>query len=139
MFIYRRTAQYHETDQMGIIHHANYIKWMEEARVAFMDEMFGFGYVEMEANGVFSPVIGVEVRYRRPVWFADQVEIEVSVASYSGTALVLSYRMRNVTKDTVCTTAKSTHCFLSDDKVVSLASRLPELDEKIRALQKNAE
>ena len=139
MFVYRRTAQYHETDQMGIIHHANYIKWMEEARVAFMDEVFGFGYVEMEANGVFSPVIGVEVKYRRPVRFADRVEIEVSVASYNGTALVLSYRMRNVTQGTDCTAAKSTHCFLSDGKVVSLASRLPELDQKIRAERGNAE
>ena len=135
MFCYRRTAQYHETDQMGIIHHANYIKWMEEARVAFMDEALGFGYVEMEAQNVFSPVIGVELKYRRPVWFHDQVEIEVSVASYTGTSLVLSYRMRNVTKNTVCTTATSTHCFLYENKVVSLKNQLPELDEKIRALK----
>ena len=139
MFCYRRTAQYHETDQMGIIHHANYIKWMEEARVAFMDEVFGFGYTEMEAHRVFSPVVGVELRYRRPVWFADRVEIEVSVASYTGLRLVLRYRMRNVTKDTVCTVATSTHCFLFDGKVVSLADKLPELDEKIRAQAEIAE
>lgn len=139
MFCYRRTAQYHETDQMGIIHHANYVKWMEEARVAFMDEMLGFGYVEMEANQVFSPVVGVELKYRRPVWFADQVEIEVTIASYTATTLVLSYRIRNVTKDTVCTTATSTHCFLHEGKVVSLSAALPELDQKIRALIKSAE
>ena len=139
MFTYRRTAQYHETDQMGIIHHANYVKWMEEARVAFMDEAFGFGYVEMEASGVFSPVVGVELRYHRPVWFADHVEIDVSVASYTGARLILSYRMRNVSKDTVCTTATSTHCFLHDGKVVSLAAQLPELDQKIAALASDAE
>ena len=139
MFIYRRTAQYHETDQMGVIHHANYVKWMEEARVAFLDEAFRFGYVEMEASGVFSPVVGVELRYHRPVYFADRVEIEVSIASYTGTRLVLNYRMRNVTKGTDCTAATSTHCFLHDGKVVSLKSQLPELDEKIRALTKAAE
>ena len=87
MFFYRRTAQYHETDQMGVIHHANYVKWMEEARVAFLDEVFHFGYVEMEASGVFSPVVGVELKYHRPVYFADQVEIEVGIASYTGTRL----------------------------------------------------
>lgn len=139
MFCYRRTAQYHETDQMGIIHHANYVKWMEEARVAFMDEVLGFGYVEMEANQVFSPVIGVELSYHRPVWFADLVEIEVSVASYTGTRLVLSYRMKNITKNTDCTTARSTHCFLHGGKVVSLKAQLPELDQKIRALSEIAD
>ena len=42
MFVYKRRAQYHETDQMGIIHHSNYVKWMEEARVRFMD-LLGLG------------------------------------------------------------------------------------------------
>ena len=36
---YVHQAQYYETDQMGIIHHSNYIRWMEEARIAYMDEM----------------------------------------------------------------------------------------------------
>ena len=139
MFIYRRTAQYHETDQMGIIHHANYVKWMEEARVAFMNEALGFGYVEMEAHQVFSPVVGVELRYHRPVWFFDEVEIEVRPASYTGTRLVLAYTVRNVTKGTQCTTATSTHCFLHEGKVVSLSTQLPELDQKIRALLESAE
>ena len=39
MFAYTRKAQYHETDQMGIIHHANYIKWMEEARLAYLEKL----------------------------------------------------------------------------------------------------
>ena len=39
MGVYRRKAQYHETDQMGIIHHSNYVKWMEEARIDFMKEL----------------------------------------------------------------------------------------------------
>ena len=47
MFTYGRKAQYHETDQMGVIHHASYVKWMEEARVAFMDAL-GCGYEEIE-------------------------------------------------------------------------------------------
>ena len=51
MFVYKRRAQYHETDQMGIIHHSNYVKWMEEARVRFMD-VLGLGYREMEEQGV---------------------------------------------------------------------------------------
>ena len=51
MFTYSRKAHYHETDQMGVVHHANYPKWMEEARVAFLDEM-GLSYRAMEEAGV---------------------------------------------------------------------------------------
>ena len=53
---YKRTVQYYETDMMGITHHANYIHWMEEARVDFMEQM-GFPYSRMEAEGVVSPVL----------------------------------------------------------------------------------
>ena len=45
MFIYHKIPQYYETDQMGIIHHANYIRWFEEARVAYLEEL---GFVVMK-------------------------------------------------------------------------------------------
>ena len=51
MFTYKRKAQYHETDQMGIIHHSNYVRWMEEARIAFMESL-GFGYDKVESLGI---------------------------------------------------------------------------------------
>ena len=49
-----RTAQYYETDRMGVIHHANYIHWMEEARISFLDQL-GFPYAVMEEKGILSP------------------------------------------------------------------------------------
>ena len=48
---YIRKVQYYETDMMGFTHHANYIHWMEEARIDFMDQI-GFPYRRMEAEGV---------------------------------------------------------------------------------------
>ena len=63
MGVYRRKAQYHETDQMGIIHHSNYVKWMEEARIDFMKEM-GFGYGEVEKRGIVSPGFRFLIRSR---------------------------------------------------------------------------
>ena len=127
MGVYRRRAQYHETDQMGIIHHSNYVKWMEEARIAFMGEL-GFGYNEVEKRGIVSPVAGISVSYKRPVLFDDVVEIEVSVKRYSGVVLELEYRFFNVTRNEVCTLASSKHCFTRDGKVVSLKKEIPELD-----------
>lgn len=51
---YEHKTQYYETDQMGIIHHSNYIRWFEEARIDFMDHC-GFSYAQMEKDGLISP------------------------------------------------------------------------------------
>ncbi len=124
---YRRTAQYYETDQMGVIHHANYVHWMEEARVAFMKEI-GFGYETIEAQGIVVPVIGISVTYKRPVQFAQTFEVEVRVRRYNGKILELAYTIRNLAEGTLCTLAESKHCFLKDGKMVSLKEAMPELD-----------
>lgn len=58
---YEHRTQYYETDQMGIIHHSNYIRWFEEARTDLMRQM-GIGYDEMEGQGIISPVLSVTDR-----------------------------------------------------------------------------
>ena len=82
-YTYFRRAQYHETDQMGIIHHSNYVKWMEEARINCMDEM-GFSYRKVEELGIISPVVDISVSYKKQVSFDDEIEIRVSVKKYNG-------------------------------------------------------
>ena len=52
---WRHVVQYYETDRMNLVHHSNYVRWMEEARVDFLDQI-GFPYAEMEKRGVISPV-----------------------------------------------------------------------------------
>ena len=80
---YIHQAQYYETDQMGIIHHSNYIRWMEEARIAYMDEM-GFPYRAVEEAGIVSPVLEVQCAYKSMTHFGDRVCIEVKLRSFSG-------------------------------------------------------
>ena len=128
MFIYKRKAQYHETDQMGIIHHSNYVKWMEEARVAFLDQI-GLGYGKVEKLGIVSPVVSISVEYKRQVCFGDEIEVRAEVQKYNGVALELSYEFYNLTREEVCTVATSRHGFLKDNKIISLKKELPELDE----------
>ena len=127
MYIYRRKAQYHETDQMGIIHHSNYVKWMEEARVAFLDHV-GLGYGKVEKLGIVSPVAGISLEYRRQVQFGDEVEIRVEVQKYNGVVMEFRYEFYNLTRDEVCTNATSRHGFLKEGRIVSLKRELPELD-----------
>ena len=60
---YELRAQYYETDQMGIIHHSNYIRWFESARIWYMHQV-GADYREMEEMGILSPVLEVSCTYR---------------------------------------------------------------------------
>lgn len=124
---YERFAQYYETDQMGIIHHANYVHWIEEARVAVMEEI-GFGYEKMEAMGIFCPVLGVTTEYKRMVRFNERVVIECRVAEYTGLKLTLVYEVRRLGTDEVCTLAETRHGFLdAEGNIISLKRTYPEI------------
>ena len=70
---YEHHAKYYETDQMGIIHHSNYVKWMEEARMDLMDQM-GLSYKQMEEMEIISPVLSIAVEYHSMVHFDDSDE-----------------------------------------------------------------
>ena len=125
---YRHEVKYYECDRMGITHHSNYIRFMEEARVDWMDQL-GYGFDRMEAEGVVSPVVAIECRYRHTSTFKDIIDIEVGVAEITALKISFKYTMR-VGSNTVCT-ATSTHCFLEQGRPVSLEKRFPELYKRI--------
>lgn len=130
---YRHRVCYYETDKMGITHHANYIHWMEEARIDFLDQI-GWGYDRLEELGVVSPVIGLECAYKNSTTFNDQVEIAATVQEYRGPRLVMAYEMKKA-DGTPVFTGNSSHCFLDrDGKFMRLRKELPELDEILRKL-----
>ena len=110
---YRHKVQYYETDKMGITHHSNYIRWMEEARVDFLARI-GWDYAKLEELGIASPVMSVECKYRRPTTFDDEVYISLSVAELRPARMTIAYEMRGADGELVCT-AESGHCFLTKD------------------------
>ena len=73
---YIHKVQYYETDKMGIVHHSNYIRWMEEARVAFL-ERIGWSFARLEESGLVSPVTEVSCKYKAPCTFADVITIKI--------------------------------------------------------------
>ena len=127
MFIFSRKANYHETDKMGIIHHSNFIKWMEEARIAYMESL-GYGFDKVEKIGIVSPVAGISITFKTPVFFNDVVDIAVSITRYSGVIQEVSYTMTKQGTRELCATATSKHCYLKDGKVINLKHEIPELD-----------
>lgn len=123
---------------MGIIHHSNYIRWMEEARIAYMDEM-GFPYKTVEEAGIISPVLGVQCDYKTMTYFGDRVCIEVRLASFKGLKYEISYVMRDEKTREVRAVGTSKHCYLRKDGHPSnIKKELPALYEKMMlALKEN--
>ncbi|MBQ8639095.1 MAG: acyl-CoA thioesterase [Lachnospiraceae bacterium] len=122
-------AQYYETDQMGIVHHSNYIRWMESARIDFLEQL-GASYGKMEELGIISPVLAVNCEYKTMVHFGDPVEIHAAVKEYNGVKMTVSYRMINQKTGKLCTLGESRHCFLTKEgKPVSLTRSYPEWDQ----------
>ncbi len=120
---YIHTVRYYECDRMGITHHSNYIRFMEEARIDWMDQL-GYGFEKMEAEGVVSPVLAVECHYKHSTTFKDEIAIEVEVAEITTLKIKFAYTMR--VKDTVVCTAESLHCFLENGRPVALEQRFPD-------------
>lgn len=131
---YKRKIQYHETDKMGVAHHSNYIKWMEEARVDLLDRI-GYGYDKLEEDGIISPVLSVECDYKHPCTFGDELEITPEILEFKGVRLVIGYEFKNTATGAVVAAGKSSHCFLTPSgKPVALKRQFPELDVLLRSL-----
>ena len=90
MMVYEHRTQYYETDQMGVIHHSNYVRWLESARIWWMRQA-GIHYGEMEKDGIVSPVTAISCKYKSMVHFDDTVLIAIKIEKYNGVRLSLSY------------------------------------------------
>lgn len=118
---------------MGITHHSNYIKWMEEARIHFLNQI-GFGYAKLESDGIISPVIAVECQYKQPTTFDDEVCIAVSVEEFKGVRLTIRYVMTNKKTGNVVLTGTTKHCFVdANGKPIILKKQFPEFDKALKA------
>ena len=117
--MYTHKVHYYETDKMGITHHSNYIRWMEEARIDFLKQI-GWGYEEIESMGIISPVTSVECKYKSTTTFADEVYIDIWVEEFKGVKLKIRYNMQKSDGTSVCE-AVSEHCFINKEgKIISL-------------------
>ena len=124
---YIHKVQYYETDKMQITHHSNYIRFMEEARVHFL-ECVGYSYQQMEKDGLISPVVAFNVEYKKPTTFGDEIEIFVRVKNVSFVKLEIEYKL--VSKEEIVCLAQSVHCFVDKNmRPLNLKKDLPKVYE----------
>lgn len=110
--IYRHSVQYYETDAMGIVHHSNYIRWMEETRSDFLLQS-GTSIREIEDLGLLMPVLEVSCKYQTPATFGDTVKIRAQLDWFNGLKYQVSYFMTNEDERITYVTGTSLHCFLN--------------------------
>lgn len=127
---YVRKTQYYETDQMGIIHHANYIHWFEEARVDYMEQM-GFSYKKSVEVGIDFAVLGIHCEYRSMTKFGDTVEIRIKITELTPFKMTIQYEITDTITHDVRVVGESKHCYYDGvrKRPTSLKKVLPELYE----------
>ncbi len=134
--MYTHKVQYYETDKMLVTHHSNYMRWMEEARVDFL-ERIGWSYIKIEELGIISPVIALDGKYIKSTTFGDEVAIDVRVEEFKGLKLKLVYKMTK--EGETVFEGHSSHCFLNrTGKPIMLKKDYPEFyDAIMEALNAN--
>lgn len=110
---YVRRAYYYETDKMGIVHHSNYIRWFEEARIDFMRRA-GLDCAGLESRGILIPVTGVEAKYRSSVFFDEEVAVYPHLVYFNGIRISFRYEICAVERDVLAVTGESGHCFIDE-------------------------
>lgn len=107
---HRLKVRYGETDQMGRVHHANFLLYLEEARTALMEDL-GWPYAELERTGLGLVVRDARLRYRSAALYGDILVVETEVRSVRGASVELSYAVRrDGTWDLVATGSTQLAC-----------------------------
>ena len=130
MTSYKHKVQYYETDKMGIVHHSNYIKWMEEARVDFLEKI-GWSYDQLEKVGLVSPVLSLNIDYSHPSYFSDMVSIDVEILELKMSKMRVGYKMTNEEGEVVAKCESSHGFLLSSGRPAILKRDFPGLYEAL--------
>ena len=129
-FTYERRINYYETDRMGVVHHSNYIRFLEEARCEMLDHS-GMPYSAFEEQGVMIPVLGVNCDYKSHVTFDDIIEIIPFVKNFNGVRLTMGYNITNKNTGNLVFIGETTHCFTDMNlKPIRLLKSFPEISDK---------
>jgi acyl-CoA thioester hydrolase len=105
-------VRYSETDMMGIAYHGNYLPWFEVGRTTLLKE-YGFPYLELEKKGFRLPVLGVNVKYKKPAIYDDILTIETTMAEKPTLRISLNYRV--LRDEELLATASTQHAFINTD------------------------
>jgi len=106
-------VRYHETDQMHFVHHSNYLKYFELARLEWLSNL-QISYAEVESRGIFMPVVNASLKYIKPLVFGDNFSVTVILKKEPTATLEFDYKILNQNKELI-STGNTLLAFLSSD------------------------
>lgn len=129
-------VRYAETDQMGVVYHANYLVWMEIGRTQLISDL-GFTYAGLEEQGYLSPVIDISVQYKTPMRYGQKGMITTWIESHTRLRTVYGYEITH-TDGTIAATGTSEHVLVTKDRFrpVSLSKIDPKWDAVYHEVKK---
>ena len=133
MYEYTRPVYYYETDKMGVVHHSNYARWLEEARNFYFDSV-NLAYFETESYGVMSPVTDISIKFKHFAKFGDSFTVRLEMTKYTGVRFRMAYTVINQSGELLLE-AESGHAFIGANlRPVSLARAIPHRHELMKEL-----
>jgi acyl-CoA thioester hydrolase len=138
MFISTKEIQllYADTDMMGVMYHANYLKWFELGRTQLITDL-GFSYVGMEKEGFFAPVYDIHVQYKKALRYGDTAFVKTWIEENDGLKTVYGYQIVNGEGD-LCAQGTSTHIVVKKEnfKPIQFKKAFPEWFAKYEEVKK---
>jgi acyl-CoA thioester hydrolase len=114
---HRLRVRYAETDQMGVVHHSNYLVYFEESRTALMRDR-GCSYAELERKGWALPVRRIEIRYRAPAYYEEDLAVRTRVGRSGNHSIVFESEVVRVSDEvTIATGSVELACIRKDAEV----------------------
>lgn len=97
MFVYESKVKvrYKETDQMGIVHHANYAQYYEIARTECFEACSKMSYAKMEEEGVMLPILELQCKFLKPAYYNEVLTIKSIVKELPSVRLTVEYEIYN--------------------------------------------
>lgn len=124
-------VRYSETDQMGVVYHANYLAWFEVGRVEYLRSI-GLDYGEMEKRGVMVPVLEAKCRYHKPAKYDDILVVETLLSEVKRAKFYFEYRICRKEDGVLLAEGSTEHIFVdSRFRPINLKKRHPEMWEKL--------
>ncbi len=131
---FERKINYYETDRMGVVHHSNYIRYLEEARCYWLEQL-EMPFSILEEHGITIPVLAVNCNYKHHVTFSDTIQIYTYMKEYTGVRMTVGYEVKDKKTGNIVLVGETKHCFTSKEiKPINLKKYAPQFSEKFASI-----
>lgn len=137
---FKRRVRYYETDRMGVVHHSNYLRILEDARMDWLEANV-INYSELEKQGVIVPAVSATGNFKGFLHFDEPFTVHVHLIKYTGVRMSFSYEIYSDLTGKLCYDGETSHYFSSDAlktgkdyMPISIKKRFPEVHAKMLSL-----